>query len=153
MLKWIAGGVAAFFAGRYLLRLNKASDTIVTRTTLQVNKVGLSGIELKARVRLQNPNPINLSIQYPFVNLIYKEASIGSSQVKDETIQLPANGEQSFSIMIQSAGWLSLIQALGTEIVQKIRSGQKAVLDVLATTTTKVNGIPYEKQESLQLNI
>ncbi|GAB3343985.1 hypothetical protein GCM10027429_35290 [Marivirga atlantica] len=153
MLKWIAGGVAAFFAGRYLLRLNKASNTIVTRTSLQVNKVSLSGIELKAGVRLQNPNPINLSIQYPFVNLTHKGASLGSSQVKDETIQLPANGEQSFTITIQSAGWLSLIQVLGTELTQKIRSGQKAVLDVVSTMTTKVNGLHYSQQETLKLSI
>jgi LEA14-like dessication related protein len=153
MLKWIAGGAAAFFAGRYLLRLNQASKTIVTRTSLQVNKVSLSGIELKAGVRLQNPNPINLSIQYPFVNLTYKDASLGSSQVKDETILIPANGEQSFNITIQSAGWLSLIQALGTELVQKIRSGQKAVLDVVSTMTTKVNGLPYSQQETLKLTI
>lgn len=153
MLKWIAGGVAAFFAGRYLLRLNKASNTIVTRTSLQVNKVSLSGIELKAGVRLQNPNPINLSIQYPFVNLTHKGASLGSSQVKDETIQLPANGEQSFTITIQSAGWLSLIQVLGTELTQKIRSGQKAVLDVVSTVTTKVNGLHYSQQETLKLTI
>lgn len=107
MLKWIAGGMAAFLAGRYLLRLNQASKTNLTRTSLQVNKVSLSGIELKANIRLQNPNPINLSIQYPFVNLTYKNASLGSSQVKDEVIELPANGEQTFPINIQSAGWLS----------------------------------------------
>ncbi|MGB5930089.1 MAG: hypothetical protein WBH03_18040 [Cyclobacteriaceae bacterium] len=153
MLKWIAGGAAAFFAGRYLLRLNNASKTIVTRTSLQVKKVSLSGIEIKARVRLQNPNPIGLSIQFPFINLIHKESSIGSSQVKDEIIQLPANGEQSFDITIQSAGWLSLIQSLGVEIVQKIRSGQKAVLELLTTTSTKVNGIPYQQAESIKLFI
>ena len=144
---------SAFFAGRYLRRLNQAAKTIVTRTSLQVNKVSLAGIEFKANVRLQNPNPINLSIQYPFVNLTYKDASLGSSQVKDETIQLPANGEESFNITIQSAGWLSLIQVLGTELVQKIRSGQEAVLDVVSTVTTKVNGIPYQQQETLKLAI
>jgi len=153
MLKWIVGGAAAFFAGRYLLRLNKASQTIVTRTSLQVNKVSLSGIELKAGVRMQNPNPINLAIQYPFVNLTYKGASLGSSQVKDELIELPANGEQTFNITIQSAGWLSLIQVLGSELAQKIRSGQKAVLDVISTITTKVNGIPDKQQETLKLTI
>ena len=153
MLKWIAGGAAAFFAGRYLLRLNNASKTIVTRTSLQVKKVSLSGIEIKAKVRLQNPNPIDLSLQFPFINLIHKESSIGSSQVKDEIIQLPANGEQSFDITIQSAGWLSLIQSLGVEIVQKIRSGQKAVLELLTTTSTKVNGIPYQQAESIKLFI
>ncbi|PTB98011.1 hypothetical protein C9994_00190 [Marivirga lumbricoides] len=153
MLKWIVGGVAAFFTGRYLLRLNRASNTIVTRTTLAVNKVGLSGLELKASVRLQNPNPISLSLQFPFVNLTYRESSIGSSQVKDEILELPANGEKAFNIIIQSVGWLALIQTLGSDLVQSIRSGQKATIELMTTVTTKVNGIPYNQTELIKLAI
>ena len=153
MLKWIAGGAAAFFAGRYLLRLQKASQTIVTRTSLKVNRVGLSGIELKASIRLQNPNPVALAIQFPFLNLTHKDVSIGSSTVKNETIQLSENSEKTFDMAIQSAGWLTLIQVLGTDIVQKIRSGQKVSIDLLATTSTQINGIPYEQQESIKLTI
>ncbi|GAA5036582.1 hypothetical protein GCM10011506_30150 [Marivirga lumbricoides] len=153
MLKWIVGGAAAFFTGRYLLRLNRASNTIVTRTTLAVNKVGLSGIELKASVRLQNPNPISLSLQFPFVNLTYKEVSIGSSQVKDEILELPAHGEKAFNIIIQSVGWLALIQTLGSDLVQSIRSGQKATIELMTTVTTKVNGIPYTQAELIKLAI
>ncbi|MBR09477.1 MAG: hypothetical protein CMP48_17550 [Rickettsiales bacterium] len=153
MLKWIAGGAAAFFAGRYLLRLQKASQTIVTRTSIKVNRVGLSGIELKASVKLQNPNPVALAIQFPFLNLIHKDVSIGSSTVKNETIQLSENSEKTFDMAIQSAGWLTLIQVLGADIVQKIRSGQKVSIDLLATTSTQINGIPYEQQESIKLTI
>ena len=153
MLKWIAGGVAAFFAGRYLLRLNQASKNIVTRITLQINKVGLSGIELIAKIRLQNPNPIALSMQFPFVNLTYQGISIGSSEVKNEMIRIPENGEKSFDLRINTVGWLSLIQTLGTDVVQKIRSGQKVALDLLANITTKVNGVPVEQQNSLKITI
>ena len=153
MLKWIAGGAAAFLAGRYLLRLQKASQTIVTRTSIKVNRVGLSGIELKASVKLQNPNPVALAIQFPFLNLIHKDVSIGSSTVKNETIQLSENSEKTFDMAIQSAGWLTLIQVLGADIVQKIRSGQKVSIDLLATTSTQINGIPYEQQESIKLTI
>ncbi len=153
MLKWIAGGMAAFLAGRYLLRLNRASDTLVTRTTLKVNKVGLSGLELKAKVRLQNPNPISLSILFPFVNVTHNRTSIGSSKVKNETLQLPANGEKTFELTIQSVGWLSLIQTLGTGIVQQIRSGQKVVLNLLTTVSSRVNGVPFEKKDSIQLSV
>ncbi|MEM9388853.1 MAG: hypothetical protein AAGA02_00180 [Bacteroidota bacterium] len=153
MLKWIAGGVATFFAGRFLLKLNKASKTIVTRTSLKVNRVGLSGIELKAKVLLQNPNPINLSIQFPFVNLRHKGASIGSSTVKNETLNLPENSEKNFELTIRSAGWLSLIQTLGADLVQKIRSGEKATIDIETITTSHVNGIPYEQQDLIKLMI
>lgn len=153
MLKWLAGGAATVFALRYLLRLNAASKVINTRTTVQVHRVGLSGLELKAQVRLQNPSPVQLNLQYPFVNVTYQGASIGSSTVRDEVITLPAQGEQSFELNIRSAGWMTLIQLLGSTVVQKIRSGQPTTLSVVAKTTTRVNSIPYEQADKLNLTI
>ena len=153
MLKWIAGGAATFFALRYLLRLNRAADTINSRTGIRVHKVGLSGITLKARVLLQNPNPIELNMQYPFVNITYKGTSLGTSTVKNEVISIPGNGEQSFEIDIQSAGWFSLMQVLGGDLVKRIRSGEKVTLDIVAITSTVVNKIPYTREEAMKLNI
>ncbi|MCG8323034.1 MAG: hypothetical protein MI921_26270 [Cytophagales bacterium] len=153
MLKWIAGGAATFLALRYLLRLNRVADTINSRTGIRVHKVGLSGIRLKARVLLQNPNPIELNMQYPFVNITYKGTSLGTSTVRNELIGIPGNGEQSFEIDIQSAGWFSLMQVLGGDLVKRIRSGEKVVLDIVAITSTVVNKIPYTREEAIKLNI
>lgn len=152
MIKWIAGGVAAFFAGRYLLRLNNASNSINTRTSVNVHKVSLSGIEFKATVTLQNPNPIALKIQYPFVNILYKGASLGTSALKNEVINIPKFGEQSFDLNIQSAGWLTLIQSLGTSLINRIRSGEKTDLEIVAATSTRVNSIPYLKEDLIKLS-
>lgn len=152
MIKWIAGGIAAFFAGRYLLRLNSASNSINTRTSVNVHKVNLSGIEFKATITLQNPSPIALKLQYPFVNILYKGSSLGTSSVKNELINLPEFGEQSFDLKIQSAGWLTLIQSLGTSLINRIRSGEKTDLEITATTSTRVNGIPYLKEDHIKLS-
>ena len=153
MLKWLAGGAVSVFALRYLLRLNAASKTINTRTSVQVHRIGLSGLELKAQVQLQNPSPVQLNLQYPYVNVTYQGASIGSSTVRDEVINLPAQGEQSFSLDIRSAGWMTLIQLLGSAVTQKIRSGQSTTLSVVAKTTTRVNSIPYEQADKINLTI
>ena len=153
MLKWIAGGAATFLALRYLLRLNRAADTINSRTGVRVHKVGLSGITLKATVLLQNPNPIELNMQYPFVNITYKGTSLGTSTVRNEVISVPSYGEQSFEVEIRSAGWFLLMQALGGDLVKRIRSGEKVELDIVAVTSTTVNKIPYVKEEAIKLNI
>lgn len=153
MLKWIAGGAATFLALRYLLRLNRAADTINSRTGIRVHKVGLSGITLKANVLLQNPNPIELNMQYPFVNITYKGTSLGTSTVRDEMISIPSHGEQSFEVEIRSAGWFLLMQVLGGNMVKRIRSGEKMTLDIVAVTSTTVNNIPYVKEEAIKLNI
>ena len=118
-----------------------------------MHKVGLSGIRLKARVLLQNPNPIELNMQYPFVNITYKGTSLGTSTVRNEMISIPGNGEQSFEIDIQSAGWFSLMQVLGGDLVKRIRSGEKVTLDIVAITSTVVNKIPYTREEAMKLNI
>jgi LEA14-like dessication related protein len=152
MVKWIAGGVAAFFASRYLLRLNNASSSINTRTSVNVHKVSLSGIEFKATVTLQNPNPIALKIQYPFVNILYKGVSLGTSAVKNEVINISRYGEQSFDLKIQSAGWLTLIQSLGTSLINRIRSGEKTEMEIVASTSTRVNSIPYQKEDLIKLS-
>ncbi|MBP2831248.1 LEA type 2 family protein [Aquimarina sp. U1-2] len=153
MFKWIAGGLATFFAGRYLLRLNKAAETITSRISIVLHKVALSGLELKAIVRLQNPNPIALNLQYPFVKITYKGNTLGTTEVRNEIIHLPENSEQNFELKIQSSGWLSLIQILGTEIVTRIRSGENIVLNITATTTSRINNIPYEQVDQIQLSI
>ena len=153
MLKWIAGGAAAFLALRYLLRLNTASKTITTRTSIQVHKVGLSGMDLKAKVTLQNPNPISLSLQHPYVQVIYQGARLGASIIRDEVIQIAPNSERTFEIDIQSEGWLTLIGVLGTELANRIRKGEKSTLDLLVTISTRVNNIPIMKEERIKLNI
>ena len=153
MLKWIAGGVATFFAGRYVWRLNKASNTIVTTTKFEVREVTLSGIEIKAKVRLQNPTNLNLSIKYPFINLTHKGGFIGSSVTRNEIIHIPRNGERAFDMIIRSAGWFTLEQSLGISIAKQIRSGQETLVELLATTTTHVNKLPFKKEELIKLKI
>ena len=153
MLKWFTGGIAAITTGIYLLRLNNASKTVVTKTTLEVRKISLSGIELKAIVVLQNPTSVSLSLSFPFVTLKHRDRVIGSSKPNNKIIHLSQNSEQSFSLSIASTGWLSLIQTLGADLVQKIRSGQQVTLEILATTLSKVNGIPYEQKDQIKLSI
>ena len=119
---------------------------------MNVHKVSLAGIEFKATVTLQNPNPIALKIQYPFVNILYKGASLGTSALKNEVINIPKFGEQTFDLNIQSAGWLTLIQSLGTSLINRIRSGEKTDLEIVAATSTRVNSIPYLKEDLIKLS-
>ena len=153
MIKWILGGAAVIFAGRYLSQLTMASNNIVTQISVQIRKITLSGIQLRANVRLQNPNPVRLRIQHPFVQIKYKGRLIGNSIVQDTVIDLPPNSERIFELDIRSAGWISLLQVLGTELVQKIRNGQGVNFQITTTTSTRVNNLPFVKEELLTISI
>ncbi len=149
MFKWIAGGLAAFFSIRYLSRLQRASTNITSRIRVQIHKVNLTGIELKAEVQLQNPNPVNLRIQHPFIKILFKDKVLGTSTIENRVIKLEENSEKRFDLNIQSAGWLTLIQILGTKIASDIRTGNPVQLPIQTQITTRVNGLPYEKTDNI----
>ncbi len=153
MYKWILGGAAVIFAGKYLSELSLASENIIAQVSVQIQKVSLSGIELRAIVRLQNPNPIGLRLQHPFVQLKYKDSVIGNSVIKNELINLERNSEEMFALTIRSAGWLSLVQTLGVELAQKIRGGKGVHFQIHATTSTRVNNLPFSKEDIITITI
>ena len=153
MFKWIAGGVAALLSIGYLSRLQKASANITSRIRVQIHKVNLTGIELKAIVQLQNPNPINLRLQHPFVKVLHNEKLLGSSTIENTIIEIPENSQKDFDIHIQSSGWLTLIQILGTRIASDIRNGNPIALDIQTQIITRVNGLPYEQTDNIILSL
>ncbi len=147
------GGLATFFSIRYLSRLQKASTNITSRIRVDIHKVNLTGIELKAKVQLQNPNPITLRLQHPFVKVLHNNKVLGSSTIENKVIEIPENSQRDFDLHIQSAGWLTLIQILGARIANDIRSGNPIQLKLQAQITTQVNGLPYEKTDTIILQL
>lgn len=153
MFKWIAGGLAALFSIRYLSRLQKASTNVTSRIRVRIHKVNLMGIELKAMVQLQNPNPVSLRLQHPFVKILHKNKLLGSSTVENTVIEIPENSQKDFDLHIQSAGWLTLIQILGTKVASDIRLGNPIQLDIQTQIISRVNGLPYEQTENIILQL
>ncbi len=149
MFQWIAGGIAALISIRYLSRLQKAGTNITSR----IHKINLTGIELKAEVRLQNPNPISLELQHPFVKILHKDKLIGSSTIENTVIEIPENSEKTFDLKIISAGWLTLIQILGTKIARDIRLGNPIQLQIQTQIISRVNGLPYEKTDTMTIQL
>lgn len=153
MFQWILGGLTAFFTISYLSRLKRASENITSIIRVGIHKVTLTGIELKAQVKIQNPNPISIKIQQPFVKILYNEKILGTSSVEDTVIEIPENGEKTFELIIRSAGWLTLIQLLGIKIATDIRNGTPIQLNIQTQIISRVNGLPYEKNNTHQIQL
>lgn len=144
----IGGGLIA--GGAYLLRLRKTGAELETVTSVMVHKLDLKGITLRVDATLKNPTKTKLRIKFPFVKLIYKDATIGSSQVIDKDIDLPPFGEARVGkIMIQVP--LKGFFSIGAALFQSLQTGEavKMKTKVISSIDLGWHKLPYEKTEEI----
>ena len=77
----------------YIVRLSKMNAELETVPMVKIHKLDLTGLTLRVDVQLKNPTRTPFKIKFPFIKLVYKGTTVGSSQVIDKDIQIPAFGE------------------------------------------------------------
>lgn len=145
-------GGAIIAGATYLFRLRRTSAELESVTTVNIHKLDLTGLTLRVDVQLKNPTKTALKIKFPFVKLIYKDATIGSSQVLDKDISIPAHGEAvAEKIMIQIP--LKGIFSLSAGLIKALGTGEavKLISKTISTIDLGWKKLPYEKTEELTL--
>lgn len=146
----IGGGVVA--GGAYLWRLNKTSVNLEVVPTVKLHKLDLQGLVLRVDVTLKNPTRTSLKLKFPYIKLMIKGSSIGSSQAVNQDIALPAFGEAKFeAIMIRISMFSLLSTAKG--LLQAIQQGEAFKIGVATMTTIDLGfkKVPYDKTDEVQL--
>src|SRR5690349_22944403 len=88
----VVGG-ALIGGGFMLMKFSKISAELETVPTIKIHKLDLTGLTLRVDVQLKNPTNNSFKIKFPFIKLLYKGATVGSSQLLDKDIVIPAFGE------------------------------------------------------------
>ena len=94
---------------------------------------------------MKNPTDGTLKIKYPFVKLVYKGDTVGSSQVINQDITIPKYGEANIDgIMINIP--LTGIFSVAMDLLKSLKTGVgvKVVVKVVTTIYTTFSSIPYE---------
>lgn len=137
----------------YLIRLNKMNTELETVPMVKIHKLDLSGLTLRVDVQLKNPTRTPFKIKFPFIKLVYKGTTVGSSQVVDKDIQIPAFGEVIIDkIMIKVP--LMNIFSLSGSLIRALQNKEGVKLDVKTLTTIDLGWrkIPYTKADNITLN-
>lgn len=87
----MGGGLIAGYS--YYLRIKKTKSQLQIVPTAKVHQVNWDGIIIRLDLLLKNPTKGSFSVKFPFVKLTYKESLVGSSQVVNKDIKIPAYGE------------------------------------------------------------
>ncbi len=146
----IGGGLVALTG--YIMRLRKTGSELESETTAVIQKLDLSGLTLRIDSLLKNPTKTALKIKFPFVKLIYKDATLASSQVVNKDIEIPAFGEariEKIMIQIPVMGLFSL----GGDFLRSLQSGTPVKIQAKTLTTLDLGWkkLPYEKTDEINL--
>lgn len=151
----VGTGIGAGIIGAiaYFSRLNRTNAELETLATAKLHSLKLDGLTIRIDVQIKNPTSSSFKIKFPFVKLVYKDKTIGSSQVVNKDITIPEYGEakvEAIMIKIPVTGLFSLGDGLFNSLSQN-----KAVTIAVKTITTIDLGwkqVPYEKTDNSTLN-
>lgn len=146
----IGGGIIAGVT--YLFRLKRTSVELESSVKVNIFKLGLEGLVLRVDVQLKNPTKTKFKIKFPFIKLIYKDATVGSSQVVDKDITIPEFGEavaEKIMITIPPRNIFSLSAGL----IKSLVAGESVKLHAKTVSTIDLGWkkLPYEQTEEIIL--
>lgn len=137
----------------YLLRLNKMNAELETVPMVKIHKLDFSGLTLRVDVQLKNPTRTPFKIKFPFIKLVYKGTTVGSSQVLDKDIQIPAFGEAIIDKMMIKVPLMNIFSLSGG-LIKAIQNKEPVKLDVKTLTTIDIGWkkVPYTKADTITLS-
>ena len=137
----------------YLLRLNKMSVELESVPMVKIHKLDFSGLTLRVDVQLKNPTRTPFKIKFPFIKLVYKGTTVGSSQVVDKDIQIPAFGEAVIDKMMIKVPLMNIFSLSGG-LIKAIQNKEPVKLDVKTLTTIDLGWkkVPYTKADTITLS-
>lgn len=146
----IGGGLVAGYS--YYVRMKKTSAELQVIPDASVYKVNWDGITIRIDVLLKNPTSGSFSLKFPFVKLMFKDALIGSSEVVDKDIEIPAFGQVKISKLLVNIPMASIF-SVSTSILKAIQSKEqvKIVATMITTIDLGMVKVPFEESHEIIL--
>jgi len=165
-IKYIALGIGAFFGGRYLLSLSRASNKAIVSVSGKRGLISAQGINVTLNYNIKNPSRANLKITPPLVKLLINDKLVASStmqnvdipdSIKDSKGRISINafsetGNITTSILVP---WLSIV-TISPDILSRLQSGDTAQkvqvsIETLSHVFTSIGDFPLDDKTTIQL--
>lgn len=149
----VTGGIYAGY--RYISGLQQTNAELQSVVTITGAKASLTeGATVQFNVKLKNPTAGSFKIKYPFVQFIYKDEVVGSSQALNQDIALPAYGEALIDKISINVSALKILSS-AFDLVKSLFTGK--AIPVTARTISTIDlgwkQLPYEKKEQATIKI
>lgn len=137
----------------YMVRLNDMSAELEVIPMVRIHKLDLTGLTLAVDLQLKNPTRSTFKIKFPFVKLVYKDITVGSSQVLDKDITIPAFGEAVIEKIMIRVPLLNIFSLSGS-LLRAVQNKEAVKLEVKTLTTIDLGWkkVPYAKSDTVALS-
>lgn len=138
-------GTGVVLTGGYLFRMNRTTANLEIEVNSQLLSLKISGLTVRISAKIKNPTDGTLKIKYPFLKLIYKGETLGSSQAIDKDITIPKFGEVNIEGVIINIP-LTGIFSIAMDLLKSLKTseGVKISVKVITTIYTTFSTLPYE---------
>ena len=155
LIKIIAGTIAGagVIAGvRYFSNIQRAQAELQIVPNMYVHKISLEGLVLRVDALLKNPTNASFTLKYPFIEITHKNTLVGSSQVVNKDIHIPAFGQvliQGMMVSIPVIGFVSVV----FDLITSLNNHEPVILNVGVITTVDLGWtqVAYEHRQDVTL--
>jgi len=139
----VGGGLFAGYAYYKRLKKMQVELEIIPRANLQ--RLSADGLTIRVDVQMKNPTKGSFKIKFPFVKLIYSGSTIGSSQVVNKEITIPAYGEVMIDQVLITLPVINIF-SLGYSVVKALQKKEpvKMQLKIMTVIDIGIQEFPYE---------
>ncbi len=150
--KLLAGsvvGAGAIALAVYLKTLHRAQTQLEVIPSAFIYKLNADALIIGVKAKIKNPTGASFKIKQPFIELLYKDTMIGSSQVKNEDIKIPAYGEVPVKDMLVEVPVLNFSVIL--KVARDLMNHVPIVFTIKVITTIDLgwSQMPFEHKQDL----
>lgn len=152
ILAGTAAGALAIAGWSYANNLKRAAAELKVVPKVSLYQLSWDGLTIKVDVLLKNPTKGSFSVKFPFVTLLYKDTTIGSSQALNKEFKLPQFGEvliEKIMVQIPMTSAFSVVFTLIKALFNK------EVVKLTLRTLTHINlgwiVLPYDTQQEVTI--
>ena len=146
----LGGGLIAGYS--YYLKMKKTQAELEVVPDASLYQVNLNGITIRIDLLLKNPTKGSFSMKFPFVKLKYKDSLVGSSEVIDKEIKIPAYGQAKIDKILVNVPILSIF-SVSSSILKAIQSKEEVKITATLITTIDLGltKLPFEESHEITL--
>lgn len=148
----MVGGVIV--GGSYFYNVRRASVQLEVIPKAYIHSLSLTALKIRVDALLKNPTRASFKVKFPYIRVTYNGSLLGSSQVIDKDIQVPAFGQvviDSMMVELPVIGIASNAYSIIKLLLDK--KPVKLAANVITTIDLGWSRIPYSSPTEFTLKI